>query len=72
MITVERFGRIYKTGQRCPACSGERDQGGRLQTKRRKYFFLKCDRCKYIIRSTVDYVKKQERLDERKEEQGYL
>jgi len=54
--------RYYEEGK-CPACSSEVDNGGRLKLQKRKRCFLKCDRCKYSILSqkTRDNVEKRER-----------
>jgi uncharacterized Zn finger protein len=51
MITIQRFGREFSEGNKCPACSGSRDKGGRLAAKKRVNVFLKCARCKYTIHS---------------------
>ena len=51
MHTLKRFGREFSEGGRCPACSGSRDTGGRLELKRRKNFFLKCKKCRYTLHS---------------------
>lgn len=56
---LERYGVIYYTESKCPACSGEKDNGGRLKGYKRKFFYLKCDRCKYTIKST-NAIEKQE------------
>ena len=39
----------YHEGDRCPACSSEKDCGGRLEMKKRKFPYLKCCKCKYTI-----------------------
>lgn len=54
--------RYFEEGK-CPACSSEFDNGGRLQLQKRKRRFLKCDRCKYTILS-VHTRSSQERNEE--------
>ncbi len=45
----------YREGQRCPACSAERDRGGRLVAHKKKHWYLNCAVCKYsIIKSKVE------------------
>jgi hypothetical protein len=63
MITIQRFGREFSEGGRCPACSGSRDKGGRLVAKKRVNVFLKCAACKYAIHSErviIAQMKKQQ------------
>jgi hypothetical protein len=53
----------HKDGDKCPACSGERDKGGRLELKVSKFktknghmqFWLKCSNCKYTLGSKFTY-----------------
>lgn len=42
-------GTRYYEDSKCPACSSERDNGGRLKIKKRVRPFLKCDKCQYTI-----------------------
>ena len=44
-------GTRYYKDSRCPSCSSEVDNGGRLELKKIKNYFLKCIKCKYVIRS---------------------
>lgn len=44
-------GTRYTEESKCPACSGERDTGGKLEFKKRTNWFLKCIKCKYVIHS---------------------
>ena len=39
----------YHEGDKCPACSSDKDVGGRLEKKTRKFPYLKCIKCKYTI-----------------------
>lgn len=48
---IELNGFMYYEGSKCPACSSERDKGGRLQLMKRLRPFLKCNLCKYSILS---------------------
>lgn len=63
MFSTILNGTKYTEGSKCPACSSEVDKGGRLQFKKRKRPFLKCDRCKYTILSqgTRDKIEQRER-----------
>jgi len=45
MITVGN----YHEQQKCPACSSERDKGGRLIAKKKKNWYLSCSNCRYSI-----------------------
>ena len=65
IINIERYGVKYQTGSKCPACSVERDQGGRLKLESRKYYYLRCDRCKYAVKSTGSYEKKHKKARDR-------
>lgn len=47
---VNRNGVIYYEGQKCPACSGERDKGGRMETVKPKQVSLRCTLCKYTVK----------------------
>ena len=44
-------GIAYTTNSKCPACSGERDTGGRLEFRKKKNYYLHCSKCKYSIHS---------------------
>jgi len=55
---IKLNGTIYREDSKCPACSGERDTGGRLEFRKRKNWFLKCRKCKYAVHS--DRVKLQQ------------
>lgn len=55
--SIYRFGVKYVENQVCPACSNEIDKGGRLRMNKRVNCFLKCDRCKYTIKSTNSMMK---------------
>lgn len=46
---IELNGTRYNKDSKCPSCSSERDKGGRLEIKKRKRYFLKCNNCKYTI-----------------------
>lgn len=46
---IELNGFRYYEGSKCPACSSERDTGGRMELKKRARHFLKCNKCKYTI-----------------------
>ena len=48
---IEVNGTRYNTDSKCPSCSSEVDNGGRLELKQVKNFFLKCSKCKYVIRT---------------------
>jgi tRNA(Ile2) C34 agmatinyltransferase TiaS len=61
-IRVEKYGVVYLEHARCPACSSEVDKGGRLEAKRKKNIFLKCNRCKYTIHSTRALEKKEQKF----------
>lgn len=56
----------YKEEDKCPACSSERDTGGRLQLHKRTNYFLKCRKCKYSVKSErtinqqLGYLKKKQ------------
>jgi len=39
----------WQVGQKCPACSSERDKGGRLIAKKKTQWYLKCLRCKWSV-----------------------
>lgn len=41
----------YNEGSKCPSCSIEKDKGGRLKLHKRARHFLKCELCKYSIKS---------------------
>lgn len=51
MKSIELNGTSYHEGSKCPACSSERDKGGRLELKKRVQIFLKCNLCRYSILS---------------------
>jgi len=44
----------YREGQKCPACSSERDKGGRLHKAIRSVtsYYLKCQVCRYSVTET--------------------
>ena len=42
-------GSTYTEGSRCPACSAEKDTGGRLEFKKRTNWYLKCFKCRYTV-----------------------
>ena len=46
---IELNGRRYNEDSKCPICSSEVDNGGRLEIRKRKRVFLKCNKCKYSI-----------------------
>lgn len=71
MITIDRYGSRYTEGGKCPACSNEIDTGGRLKRQKRKYFFLKCAKCKYTIHATVHYEKKVKYLKKQSDKDLY-
>jgi len=48
---IELNGIRYNVDSKCPSCSSERDKGGRLELKKIKNFSLKCNFCKYVIRT---------------------
>jgi uncharacterized Zn finger protein len=48
---IDLNGIRYREGSKCPSCSSEVDTGGRLELKKIKNYFLKCKKCKYVIRS---------------------
>ena len=58
-------GTTYNEDSKCPSCSSEVDKGGRLELKKIKNFFLKCNKCKYTIRSQK-VRDKQERWEEKR------
>lgn len=48
---IELNGTRYYIDSKCPSCSSEIDKGGRLKLFKRTRHFLKCDLCKYSIKS---------------------
>jgi len=48
---IELNGTRYNIDSKCPSCSSEADKGGRLEFKKIKNNFLKCNKCKYVIRT---------------------
>jgi tRNA(Ile2) C34 agmatinyltransferase TiaS len=56
---IEINGIRYQEDSKCPCCSSEVDNGGRMKLHRRTRFFLKCERCKYSILSA----KTREKID---------
>ncbi len=56
---IELNGTRYLEDSKCPSCSSERDKGGRLKLHKRARHFLKCELCKYSIKSELSR-KKQE------------
>lgn len=44
-------GTTYTQDSKCPSCSSEVDNGGKLELKKIKNYFLKCNKCKYVIRT---------------------
>lgn len=48
---IELNGSRYLENSKCPACSSERDKGGRLKLHKLARHFLKCELCKYSILS---------------------
>ena len=51
MTTITLNGVSYQEGSKCPACSSERDTGGRLVLHKRKHFYLTCKKCRYTVRT---------------------
>jgi len=57
---VTRNGTRYFVGSKCPACSVERDTGGRLEHKtNEKRFALICAKCLYVVRSEREMLKRR-------------
>lgn len=48
---IELNGTRYLEDSKCPSCSVDRDKGGRLKLHKRARHFLKCNLCKYSIKS---------------------
>jgi len=67
---IELNGTRYNKDSKCPSCSIERDSGGRLELKKIKNFFLKCNLCKYVIR-TKKVVERQENWLDAHKRKGY-
>lgn len=55
-----------KVGDKCPACSVERDKGGRLELRQRKNKYLKCSQCKYTVHSLRVFQEQQARKEKRR------
>ena|SRR3972149_1547755 len=64
----------HRNGDKCPACSGEKDKGGRLTLRVSKFkthngfvqFWLTCSNCLYSInsyRTQENSLKPQERMN---------
>ena len=51
MYSIEVNGFWYSEGSKCPSCSSEKDRGGRFKLLKRVRPFLKCELCKYSIKS---------------------
>lgn len=51
MKSIYLNGTRYLEEDKCPSCSSERDTGGRLELKKRTNYFLKCRKCKYVVKS---------------------
>jgi hypothetical protein len=56
----------YQEGSKCPACSSEVDKGGRLHFKQKKNWYLKCERCKYLIETERVRNKRENYLESRR------
>lgn len=69
MHTITKFGRQYKEGGKCPACSSSTDKGGRLELKRRKNIFLKCAKCRYSVHSEKVVVAQMKKAHDRHDKQ---
>lgn len=65
MKSIELNGMRYTDGSKCISCSSEVDNGGRFILKKQNNFFLKCNRCRYTIRSKK-VRDKQEKWEERR------
>lgn len=55
-------GTRYTEDSKCPSCSSEVDKGGRLELKQVKNYFLKCKKCKYVIRTKKVTDKQEKRI----------
>lgn len=62
MTTIHRWGKAFTEGGKCPACSGERDTGGKLQLRQRKNIYLKCNKCRYTIKTEKAALEQEKRL----------
>ena len=62
-------GTRYFEDSNCPSCSSEVDNGGRLELKKLKNFFLKCKKCKYSIKSERVINKQLSYLKKRRDKQ---
>ena len=51
MDTFTLGGISYTVGSKCPSCSSERDAGGRMEMKKSRWNYLKCDKCRYTIKT---------------------
>jgi uncharacterized Zn finger protein len=60
-IKIRRFGNVFKSGEKCPACSRETDKGGRLVGMKKKNVYLKCDKCKYTLHGEKAILKQESR-----------
>jgi len=60
-FSVELNNFNYYEGSKCPACSSEKDKGGRLEIKTRLRPFLKCSLCKYSIMGKKTKTAKEKR-----------
>lgn len=56
----------WQEGQKCPACSSERDKGGRLAAFKKKHWYLKCQRCKWAATRSKLHDKDRKRREQDK------
>lgn len=58
-------GSTYYEDDKCPACSGERDIGGRLCLRKRTNHYLVCRKCKYAVKGEQSILKQEIYLKKR-------